>query len=95
MNNIANWFPESVTQLILWIVMVIALMGSYFNATMRMRLSYLLWLLTNTVLVWHNFCIGERQQCVLYAVYLYTAILGLRNTKHHKSWLLPVSLDNK
>jgi hypothetical protein len=75
--------------------MGIALMGSYYNATMRLKLSYALWLLTNAVLVWHNFHIGERQQCILYAVYLYTAIVGIKNTQRHKGWLTPASLNNK
>ncbi|MDR1303111.1 MAG: hypothetical protein LBJ81_00640 [Puniceicoccales bacterium] len=82
-----GWFCENLTQILLWIVMVVALLGSYYNATMRLKLSYVLWLMTNAVLVWHNFCIGERQQCILYAVYLYTAALGIRNTIHQKGWL--------
>jgi hypothetical protein len=87
MSDTMNWFPEDITQIILWVVMAVALLGSYYNATMRLKLSYVLWLLTNGVLVWHNFCIGERQQCILYAVYSYTAILGVRNTFHQKGWL--------
>jgi hypothetical protein len=88
-----SWFREDLTQIILWIVMVVALWGSYFNATMRLKLSYVLWLLTNGVLVWHNFCIGERQQCILYAVYLYTAVIGIRNTIHQKGWLSRMSIE--
>ncbi|MDR1366819.1 MAG: hypothetical protein LBJ13_02855 [Puniceicoccales bacterium] len=87
MSGTMNWFPESLRQIILWVVMVIALLGSYYNATMRLKLSYVLWLFTNVVLVWHNFCIGEHQQCILYAVYLYTAIIGIRNTIYQKGWL--------
>jgi hypothetical protein len=87
MSDTMNWFSESLTQIILWIVMIVALLGSYYNATMRLKLSYVLWLLTNGVLVWHNFRIGECQQCILYAVYLYTAIIGIKNTIHQKGWL--------
>jgi hypothetical protein len=82
-----NWFRENLTQIVLWIVMVVALLGAYYNATMRLKLSYMIWLVTDAALVWHNFCIGEWQQCILYVVYFCTVVLGIRNTIHQKGWL--------
>ncbi|UPA28637.1 MAG: hypothetical protein LW808_001020 [Verrucomicrobiota bacterium] len=91
MNEVYYWFQEHI-QAVIWTFTAIALLGSYFNATTRFKLSYVLWLGSNFFFVWHNFRIGEVQQCVLYLVYLYTAILGLKNTYHQKGWFERSSL---
>jgi hypothetical protein len=88
-----NWLAEHGMQILLWGFTAIALMGSYYNATMRCKLSYALWFLSNFFFSWHNFCIGEIQQCVLYIFLLLTSIVGFRNTMRQKGWLLRASID--
>jgi hypothetical protein len=64
----------------------VALVGSFFNATLRMKLSYVLWLISNTYLCVHNFAIGEHAQSFLFGAYLITTFIGLRNTYKDPHW---------
>ena len=64
----------------------IALLGSFYNATLRMKLSYVLWMISNIYLCVHNFCIKEYSQAFLFGAYLITSAIGMKNTWHDKSW---------
>lgn len=94
MNEVEHcgWLCTHGLQVTLWFFTIVALLGSYFNATMRCKLSYVLWLGSNVFFLWHNFRVGEVQQGVLFAFYLYTAILGIKNTYHQEGWLKRGSL---
>jgi nicotinamide riboside transporter PnuC len=59
---------------------VIALIGSVSNSMMRIKLSYVLWIVSNVFFVIHNFRIGEHSQAFMYAIYLVTGVTGLRNS---------------
>jgi hypothetical protein len=85
MSNVTNWLVGNQAQIVLWVFMIIALAGAYYNATMRCKLSYILWLFTNSFFVWHNFSIGEIQQGLMYGVYFFLAIVGTKNTIHQKA----------
>jgi hypothetical protein len=93
MSDIMNWLVENQSEIILWFFTVMALLGSYFNATMRWKLSYMIWFWSNFYFVWHNFAIGEKQQGTLFVFYLITAVLGIRSTIHQKGWLKRASID--
>jgi multisubunit Na+/H+ antiporter MnhB subunit len=80
-------------QIVLWIFMGIALVGSYYNATMRCKLSYILWLFSNLFFVWHNLSIGEIQQGLMYGVYFILAIIGMKNSIHQKGWFRRASME--
>ncbi|MDR2807240.1 MAG: hypothetical protein LBB11_03740 [Puniceicoccales bacterium] len=83
-----NWLTENLMEIVLWSCATLALVGSYYNATARYKLSYVLWLIIDLFFIWHNYRIGEKQQCALYVFYFIIAIIGLKNTIHHKGWLL-------
>ncbi|MDR3317440.1 MAG: hypothetical protein LBS71_01390 [Puniceicoccales bacterium] len=86
MSGITNWLVENQVQISLWVFTWIALVGSYYNATMRCKLSYILWFVSNFFFLGHNFRIGEIQQGVLYTVLLITSVVGIKNTIHQKGW---------
>jgi hypothetical protein len=67
----------------------IALLGSFCNATLRMKLSYVLWLVSNVYLCVHNSIIGEYSQAFLFGAYLVTTFIGIRNTYKDPSWFEP------
>ena len=77
----------SSSEIVLWLFTGIALLGSYFNATMRVKLSYFLWFVSNFFFLWHNFHVGELQQGILFAFYLFTSIVGIKNTYKQEGWL--------
>lgn len=68
------------------IFVAIALLGSFYNATLRMKLSYVLWMGSNVCLCIHNFLIKEYSQAFLFGAYLITSIIGIKNTWYDKSW---------
>jgi len=82
----------SSSEMMLWAFTIVALAGSYFNATMRVKLSYALWFTSNFFFLWHNFQVHELQQGVLFAFYLFTSIVGLKNTYKQKGWLTRTSV---
>ncbi|MDR2436383.1 MAG: hypothetical protein LBD33_03705 [Puniceicoccales bacterium] len=59
---------------------IIALIGSVSNCMMRIKLSYVLYVVSNVFFVIHNFRIGERSQAFMYVVYFVTGVIGLRNS---------------
>ena len=59
---------------------IIALVGSVYNSMMRIKLSYVLYCISNVFFVVHNFRIGERSQAFMYVIYFVTAVIGLRNS---------------
>jgi hypothetical protein len=67
----------------------IALLGSFYNATFRMKLSYTLWLISNVYLCIHNFTIGEYSQAFLFGAYLITTLVGIKNTYKDNGWFKP------
>ncbi|MDR0693505.1 MAG: hypothetical protein LBF49_02975 [Puniceicoccales bacterium] len=67
----------------------IALMGSFYNATLRMKLSYTLWLISNVYLCIHNFIIKEYSQAFLFGAYLITTFVGIKNSYKDKDWFKP------
>ncbi|MDR1891347.1 MAG: hypothetical protein LBQ23_04235 [Puniceicoccales bacterium] len=67
----------------------IALLGSFYNATLRMKLSYVLWLISNIYLCVHNFTIKEYSQAFLFGAYLITTFIGIKNTYKDKNWFKP------
>ena len=85
--KIINEIKEMLPMLTTWFFMFVALAGAYFNATMRCKLSYVIWLLSNGFFVWHNFVIEEYAQCVMFGFYLIIAIIGVKNTIHQSGWL--------
>jgi hypothetical protein len=60
---------------------VLSLVGSFYNATLRIRLSYVIYLVSNVYFCIHNIAIGERAQTVLFGTYTLTALIGLYNTR--------------
>ena len=64
----------------------IALLGSFYNATLRMKLSYVLWMISNVYLCTHNLLIKEYSQAFLLGAYLITSMIGMKNTWHDKDW---------
>lgn len=66
---------------------IIALIGSILNSMMRIKLSYVFWLVSNVYLSVHNFCIKEYAQAFLFSAYLITSIVGLRNSFKSGGWL--------
>ena len=71
------------------VFVVIALLGSFYNATLRMKLSYMLWLVSNGYLCVHNFIIKEYSQSVLFGAYLITTAIGIKNTYKDRYWFKP------
>jgi hypothetical protein len=74
---------------ICWIMVFSALLGAYYNATLRFKLSYVIWVTSNLYLMIHNFRIHESAQATMYVVYLVINIIGLKNTIGNKGWLTP------
>jgi hypothetical protein len=68
------------------VFVVIALIGSILNAMMRIKLSYVFWLVSNVFLVAHNLRIGEHSQAFLFGAYLITSIIGLKNSIGDNGW---------
>lgn len=69
------------------IFVVVALIGSFCNATMRIKLSYLFWFISNIYLSLHNFYIEEYSQAFMFSAYLLMSIIGLKNCFKHGGWL--------
>ncbi len=61
---------------VLLITTVFALIGAYLNSH-GYKLSFLIWMATNTVFALHNYHVGEWQQAILFAAYLLISINGL------------------
>lgn len=72
-----------------WIAVFSALLGAYYNATLRFKLSYVIWVASNCYLMIHNFQIHESAQATMYIVYLVINIIGLKNTIGDQGWLRP------
>jgi hypothetical protein len=68
------------------VFVIIALLGSICNATMRVKLSYVLWLVSNVFLACYNFCIREYSQAFLFGAYLITSMIGLKNSIGDEGW---------
>lgn len=68
---------------ILLITTVLALLGAFLNSHGR-RLSFVIWMLTNTVFALHNWHVGEWQQAILFSAYLLISINGLMCFKEPK-----------
>jgi hypothetical protein len=66
---------------------VIALLGSICNAMMRIKLSYVFWLVSNIFLACYNFKIKEYSQAFMFGAYLIIAMIGLRNSIGDRGWL--------
>ncbi|MDR1433524.1 MAG: hypothetical protein LBI61_04310 [Puniceicoccales bacterium] len=67
----------------------ISLVGSFYNATLRLKLSYVLWLISNVCLCAHNFAIGEYAQAFMFGALLIMTFIGLRSTIRDKYWFRP------
>ncbi|MDR3144296.1 MAG: hypothetical protein LBT64_02220 [Puniceicoccales bacterium] len=67
----------------------ISLVGSLCNATLRIKLSYVLWLISNVFLCAHNIYIGEHSQAFMFAVNLMISIVGIKNTHSDPFWFRP------
>lgn len=61
---------------VLLITTVLALIGAYLNSH-GYKLSFLIWMATNTVFALHNWQIGEWQQAILFGAYLMISLNGL------------------
>jgi hypothetical protein len=67
----------------------VAIAGSFYNATLRIKLSYAMWLASNTFLCAYNLFIGEYAQGLLFGVNLITTLVGIKNTYGDKYWFKP------
>ncbi|MDR0351247.1 MAG: hypothetical protein LBH49_01175 [Puniceicoccales bacterium] len=76
-----------VIEILTWISVVISLIGAYLNATLRLKLCYLLWLFSNGFLFIRNINIKEYAQATMYAVYLVITFIGIKNTIKNPGWL--------
>ena len=63
------------TEMLTYVMMVIALIGSYLNAKQR-REGFLLWMLTNGFWIIHNLTVSEFAQAILYSANMVIAIMG-------------------
>jgi len=63
---------------LLFISTITALMGAYLNSNGN-YLGFYLWLVSNSIFSYHNFCIAEYSQCALFSVYFLISINGIRN----------------
>lgn len=63
---------------ILFITMILALLGAYLNSIGKKE-GFLVWILTNSIFMMHNYLIGQWQQALLFACYLFLAAFGLYN----------------
>jgi len=68
-----------------WIFVLLSLAGSYCNATLRLKSSYVIWLPSNIYLMIYNIRIGESAQGLLFTAYLFFNLIGLRNTFRGKA----------
>lgn len=71
-------------EILTYVMMVIALVGSYLNAKQR-REGFLLWMITNGFWIIHNLTVSEYAQAILYAANMVIAIMGFINWKKDKS----------
>lgn len=92
-TEIVNEASTNWNVIVTWIMTFFALLGAYYNATMRCKLSYAIWLLTNGYFVWHNYVISEYPQCVMFSFYLIIAIIGIKNTIKQPGWLTKGNLQ--
>ncbi len=60
---------------------------------MRIKLSYVFWLISNVYLSIHNFYIKEYSQSLLFSAYLVTSLIGLKNSFKAGGWLDKISLE--
>lgn len=67
-------------EILTYVMMVIALLGSYLNAKRR-REGFLLWMLTNGFWIIHNLSVAEYAQAILYSANMVIAIMGFVNWK--------------
>lgn len=70
-------------EILTYVMMVIALVGSYLNAKQR-REGFLLWMITNGFWIIHNLAVSEIAQAILYAANMVIAIMGFINWKKDK-----------
>jgi hypothetical protein len=61
---------------ILLITTALALIGAYLNSH-GYKLSFLIWMATNTIFALHNWQIGEWQQATLFFAYFMISLNGL------------------
>jgi hypothetical protein len=78
-----------IIEILTWVSVGIALFGSYLNATLRLKLCYILWLFSNGFLLIHNINIKEYAQATMYVVYCIITLIGIKNTIKDTSWLSP------
>lgn len=71
------------TEILTYVMMVIALIGSYLNAKQH-REGFLLWMLTNGFWIIHNLTVSEYAQAILYMANMVIAIMGFINWKKNK-----------
>ncbi|MDR2735581.1 MAG: hypothetical protein LBB20_01935 [Puniceicoccales bacterium] len=78
-----------IVKILTWISVIISLWGSYLNATLRLKLCYVLWLFSNIFLLIHNALIKEYAQATMYTIYLMITFIGIKNTIKDEGWLSP------
>lgn len=71
-------------EILTYVMMVIALVGSYLNAKQR-REGFLLWMITNGFWIIHNLTVSEYAQAILYAANMVIAIMGFINWNKNKN----------
>lgn len=69
-----------------WIFVAVSVVGSYYNSTLRLKLSYTLWFLSNMYFVAHNFLIGEYAQAFLFVMNFVLSCIGLKNYFRSQGW---------
>lgn len=70
-------------EVLTYVMMVIALVGSYLNAK-QIREGFLLWMITNGFWIFHNVVVSEYAQAILYTANMVIAIMGFINWKKDK-----------
>lgn len=60
----------------IWINTIIALVGTILNIKKR-RICFMIWLVSNSGFMVHNYLIGQYAQSLLFAVYVGLSIWGL------------------
>lgn len=70
-------------EILTYVMMVIALVGSYLNAKQH-REGFLLWMITNGFWIIHNLTVSEFAQAILYAANMVIAIMGFVNWNKDK-----------
>lgn len=71
-------------ELLTYVMMVIALAGSFLNAKQR-REGFLLWIGTNGFWIIHNLSVAEYAQAILYVANLIISIMGFINWKKERT----------